>query len=83
VVFAGGPEVLPSHLPLPQPQRRNDTIPPQDGVGSFPPGLTLAEVERRYISRTLEDCAGNRTRAAELLGIGRNTLVRKIKEYGL
>jgi Nif-specific regulatory protein len=83
VVFAGGPEVLPTHLPLPQAPRARDTVPPEAGASPFPPGLTLAEVERRYIARTLEECAGNRTKAAEVLGIGRNTLLRKIKEYGL
>jgi Nif-specific regulatory protein len=46
-------------------------------------GLTLAEVERRHILRTLEVAEGNRTRAAALLGIGRNTLARKLRQYGL
>ncbi len=85
VVFAGGPELLASHLPLPQPSAGREL-----GVGSaddarlaIPSGLSLAEVERRYIARTLGEQDGNRSRAAEVLGIGRNTLVRKIKEYGL
>ena len=86
VVFSGGTELLASHLPLPQPQSGRGIE--SSGAGdetrlALPSGLTLAEVERRYIARTLEECAGNRSRAADLLGIGRNTLVRKIKEYGL
>jgi Nif-specific regulatory protein len=43
---------------------------------------TLADVEREHILRTIEAAEGNRSRAAELLGIGRNTLQRKLKEYG-
>ncbi|MCH2187644.1 hypothetical protein MK280_17460 [Myxococcota bacterium] len=33
--------------------------------------------------QALEDCTGNRTRAAKLLDIDRSTLRRKIQEYGL
>lgn len=36
------------------------------------------ETERQMIERVLEECGGDRTRAAELLGIGRTTLWRKI-----
>ncbi len=43
----------------------------------------IAEIEREHIARTLASVEQNRTRAAELLGIGRNTLVRKIREYKL
>jgi len=50
---------------------------------SVPSGLTLDELEKRYIVRTLAECEGNRTRAAAALGIGRNTLLRKLKRYGL
>lgn len=47
----------------------------------IPSGLSLAEVEERYIQRTLAEHKQNRTRAARALSIGRNTLVRKLKEY--
>ena len=43
--------------------------------------LTMEEVERRAILAALEKTDGNRTQAAELLGIGLQTLQRKIKEY--
>jgi DNA-binding protein Fis len=35
------------------------------------------------IAEALEHSAGNRTKAAEVLGISRRTLYKKIKEYGL
>ena len=46
-------------------------------------GRSLKEVERDMILRTLEDTGGNRTRAAEILGISRRTLQLKLKEYGV
>ncbi len=42
-------------------------------------GGTLEEVERAYILHVLELCGGNRSQAAKLLRIGRNTLLRKIR----
>ncbi len=47
--------------------------------GGYPPGTPLVEVERDHILRTLEACNNNRSEAAKLLGIGRNTLARKLK----
>ncbi|HOZ49082.1 MAG TPA: helix-turn-helix domain-containing protein [Candidatus Hydrogenedentes bacterium] len=41
---------------------------------------TLAEVELEHIGRTLRQCKGNRAEAARRLGIGRNTLWRKLNE---
>jgi DNA-binding NtrC family response regulator len=38
----------------------------------------LTEVERRHILRVLEDAGGNKTRAAEMLGIQRRTLYKKL-----
>jgi transcriptional regulator with PAS, ATPase and Fis domain len=45
--------------------------------------LPLAEVEKRAILRALEVAKGDRTLAATMLEIGRTTLYRKLKEYGL
>ncbi|NCG55608.1 MAG: response regulator [Proteobacteria bacterium] len=53
------------------------------GVGSFPVGTTIQELERELIRNTLEMVEGNRRKAAEALGIGERTLYRKIDEYGL
>jgi transcriptional regulator with PAS, ATPase and Fis domain len=46
------------------------------------PILPLAEVERLAILRALEYTRGDRMAASSLLGIGRTTLYRKLKEYG-
>ncbi len=46
-------------------------------------GLTMEEIERRAILNAMERTGGNRTQAAEMLGIGLRTLQRKLKEYRL
>jgi transcriptional regulator with PAS, ATPase and Fis domain len=38
-------------------------------------------VEKRHILRILEETGGNHTRAAEILGIDRRTLYRKLEKY--
>ena len=47
------------------------------------PILPLVEMERRAILSALEYTKGDRLMAAQLLGIGRTTLYRKLKEYQL
>ncbi len=44
---------------------------------------TLQDLERRAIIGALETTGGDRVRAARLLGIGKTTIYRKLKEYGL
>jgi DNA-binding NtrC family response regulator len=44
-------------------------------------GRTVAEVERDLILETLKHCLGNRTRAANILGISIRTLRNKLNEY--
>jgi len=44
---------------------------------------TLQELEQRAILQALEATQGDRLRAAKLLGIGKTTIYRKLKEYGL
>ncbi|MBX3187707.1 MAG: sigma 54-interacting transcriptional regulator [Labilithrix sp.] len=41
------------------------------------------DVQRDRITRALDECQGNQTRAAELLGISRRALIARIEEYGL
>lgn len=45
--------------------------------------VPLRELERRAIHHALEQTHGDRTSAAQMLGIGRTTLYRKLKEYQL
>jgi two-component system response regulator FlrC len=44
--------------------------------------MTLWEMERGLIYKTLEGVEWNRTRAAKILGISVRTLRNKLKEYG-
>src|SRR5204862_8329707 len=43
--------------------------------------MSLSELEREYIERVLDDEGGNKTRAAQRLGLDRKTLYRKLEEY--
>jgi DNA-binding NtrC family response regulator len=43
--------------------------------------LTLEEVDRRYIERALVLLGGNKSRAADLLGLDRRTLYRRLEKY--
>jgi DNA-binding NtrC family response regulator len=52
-------------------------------AGPLPAVIPLAELERRAILHALEYTKGDRAVAAHLLGIGRTTLYRKLKEYDL
>ena len=45
--------------------------------------LSLKSMERELIMKALRDAKGNKRKAAELLGIGRKTIYRKIKNFGL
>ena len=46
-------------------------------------GMTVEEAERQLIVQALKETGGNRTRAAEKIGISRRTLHRKLKKYEL
>lgn len=64
-----------------------EDLPPQvtskesSSTVSLSVGITLAEAEKRLIMATLELEGGNKTKAAQTLGIGRKTLHRKLQEY--
>jgi DNA-binding NtrC family response regulator len=45
--------------------------------------LATAKAEQEAIHKALSETGGNRERAADLLGIGRKTLYRKLKQYGM
>ncbi|MEQ8267366.1 MAG: sigma-54 dependent transcriptional regulator [Parvibaculum sp.] len=53
-----------------------------DAVSRTFVGKTVAEVEQDLILQTLDHCLGNRTHAANILGISIRTLRNKLKEYG-
>jgi DNA-binding NtrC family response regulator len=83
VVMADGEVLLPQHLPAdilapPETAQANGTQGPSE-----PPLVTLEEMEKRMIRRALRETANNVTVAAERLGIHRNTLRRKITDYGI
>jgi transcriptional regulator of acetoin/glycerol metabolism len=44
---------------------------------------TLDELEHTHILKVLELCEGQKTKAAQLLGINRTTLWKKLRQYGL
>ncbi len=46
-------------------------------------GMTVEEAERQLIVQALKETNGNRTKAAQKIGISRRTLHRKLKEFGL
>jgi two-component system response regulator FlrC len=47
------------------------------------PGYSVSEMEKKLILLTLEETAGNRTHAAQMLGISLRTLRNKLREYRL
>jgi DNA-binding NtrC family response regulator len=46
-------------------------------------GMTVEEAEKELIVQALKELKGNRTKAAEKIGMSRRTLHRKLKRYGL
>jgi two-component system response regulator HydG len=80
VILARGEIIAPADLPpIIQALSRDREI---QGL-NLPSGISLQEVEKALILKTLEDTGGNRSRAAEILGINRRTLQNKLKEYGI
>ncbi len=82
VVLCAGDTIAPEHLGL----RATPDIstPPASSTGAdladgvhLPLGLSLDEVERRYVEATLRALGDNQSQAARSLGVGRNTLRRK------
>jgi Nif-specific regulatory protein len=77
VVMAPGETIEPELLALSPTADMPRTV--ADGSVVLPLGLPLGEVERLYVEATLAAAKGNRTRAAQTLGVGRNTLKRKTR----
>lgn len=71
VILTDDNTILPEHLPY-EIQKQSDT-----SAGN----LTLSSVEKKHIEKVLQHTKGNKTKAAEYLGIGLTTLYRKMEEY--
>jgi len=76
VLFSNGTEIDVDDLPADLLTGHSDEI-------TLAIGVPLDQIERKLIERTLVATNGNRTKAAELLGISRRTLLRKLKELSL
>ncbi len=72
IVLSGGGELRPEHLLLVQ-----STAAPADLRSD------LQAIERQRIERALAEARGNQTRAAEILGISRRTLINRMETYDL
>lgn len=81
-ILAAGQTVISKHLPKeiggasPAPAASQASTP----VDVTAPIQLLSVIEEDYIRKVLQRCAGNKTQAAELLGISRLTLRNKLKE---
>jgi DNA-binding NtrC family response regulator len=80
----------PMKRPMQPRMRSAQTIPPPPNFSApsaadMPSQVraTVAELEKQRIMEALDKCAGNQTRAAEMLGISRRTLINRLDEYGI
>src|ERR1700704_6940341 len=80
VLLAKGTRIEPFDLPL-----DNGTLPEGSASATWevPPNMTLEDVEKLVIERTLQRTGGNKQAAANLLGIYRPRLYSKIKKYNI
>jgi two-component system response regulator HydG len=79
--LSDGPWITPRDLPLEVTERGLPLLTDGHASQPFPDNLTLEELEARYIRHVLQKEGGNQTRAAQILGISRSTLWRKIRRY--
>jgi DNA-binding NtrC family response regulator len=80
VLTARGDTLRGEHIELDPPSRTPSSAVDASG---YPPSLSLAEVEALHIGRVLREVDGQVGRAAEILGVHRNTVARKMREYGV
>ena len=85
VVMAGGGPIRSEHLPeveLLSDAPPDSAIPPDDSVDGLL-SMTLEEVQREHIQRVLRAQRGNIKATAQILGISRTTLYKKIRDYAI
>ncbi|MBT3222013.1 MAG: sigma-54-dependent Fis family transcriptional regulator [Proteobacteria bacterium] len=76
-VLASGTVIGPDQLTMLEPQEEASEVIDDAFVTELKP---LRHVELAYIKHVLDLCEGNRTMASKVLGIGRNTLIRRLKD---
>ena len=85
VLWSKGPMLDVEHLALEVPaepaQSSAETAAPLPAPR--PPGMDLEQWERTLIEQALRESDGNQTRAAQRLGISRDTLRYRLKKYGI
>jgi DNA-binding NtrC family response regulator len=81
VILGRGPEIMPEDLPEPLRSRKPQARQEMGNAGT--PRPTLENLERDYIATVLRETRWHRMHAAQILGIDRRTLYRKIRTYGL
>jgi DNA-binding NtrC family response regulator len=59
------------------------TLPIANAKKILRPGISLSEAEKELFASTLQSTGGNRSRAAEILGVSLRTVRNKIRQYGL
>ena len=79
VVVSKGDQIKPDTLPA----RVLEAPTPRLAASESPPNPTMDVVERAYILWVLQAEGGNKSRAAEVLGIDPSTLYRKLNRYGI
>jgi transcriptional regulator with PAS, ATPase and Fis domain len=81
LVLAPGTEIGPDDLDLQERDSRPSV--PQDDEDPEQLRARAEDLERRRVLDALEECAGNQTRAAQVLGITRRALIRRLEKYNL
>jgi DNA-binding NtrC family response regulator len=83
VLVSAGPELLLQHLPQPVQDYALQAVGDAEGHASDSLHHQRDVIERNIIQRALAFNGFNRARAADMLGISRVTLYKKMKKYGL
>ena len=84
VLWSRGPTLEVEHLSLTSPDHGAAPAEADAGAPALPPqGVDLAQWEKAMIERAMRDAAGNQTKAAQRLGISRDTLRYRLKKFGL